>query len=272
MHTQTQAHAHRLRAFIAIVIMTATGAATAHAQSPYADIHGPGRTHADLDQRAPTVPTTAALDDMDACDAGDMSACYDVGMRFHGGDGVTRDGGNTIAHIAQACDGGFGRACYDLGVRYLLGDTVAHDVTRAVEHVIQACDLQDPAACQFAGMLARDGVGIPRAGNTARGFFARACDLGAYQACAELELPDAVPGDEELRVIAESPVEHNGLGDTPLRRTARLCDAGYMVGCTALAQAYAEGAGVESDIAHATDLRDRACDWGELEACSALGR
>ena len=203
---------------------------------------------------APTVATPEATRLRLACDSGVASACYDLSIRFHGGDGVSRDNPFSVVLVAQACELGHAPACYDLGVRHLLGEYVPHDASLAIGHIRQACDGDYAVACYFAGVLLRDGVGIARARDAAHALMTRGCALGYWDACEEIEAGlVARQGGEESRVGAEAP--------SAVRRAARLCDAGLMVGCVGLAD-------METSATEARRLRSMACEWGMIDACA----
>lgn len=212
----------------------------------------------------PSVPTVAAHADLVACEAGDAAACYAMGNRYHGGDGVSRDSAFAVAFVRASCDADHGPACYDLGVRHLLGEYAEQDAAAALRHIGRACDLDYAVACYFAGTLVRGGVGVPRALETARDFFERACTLGYGDACTEVVARRAiVAGGEEAHLAANA--------DPSLHALARMCDHGLEAACAGLADAYLDGR-LPQDAARANALREESCDWGYLPACRALGR
>ena len=46
-----------------------------------------------------------------ACDGGDMQGCYNLGVSYATGEGVTQDLDRALSLFQQACDGGFVEAC-----------------------------------------------------------------------------------------------------------------------------------------------------------------
>lgn len=257
--TQTVRRALPAAAMTALLALPGTASADDdHHRVTAADGSRPG------DPFSPSVATPDAHQDESACEAGDMAACYAMANRYHGGDGVVRDNLHSVALVRQACEGGYPRACYDLGARHLLGEYVEQDAAEALTFILQACDGDDAVACYFAGTLSRDGVGVPLALDVAGTLFERACTLGYRDACQEGVQPTYVPGEEARVLGANAPRE--------LAAQARLCDAGYMSGCARLANAYANGDGVNPNAERAAALHDRACDWGLLPSCEALGR
>ena len=46
-----------------------------------------------------------------SCDAGDATACYDLGLMYEAGAGVTQDRARARSLFQRACDGGLVDAC-----------------------------------------------------------------------------------------------------------------------------------------------------------------
>ncbi len=89
--------------------------------------------------------------------------------------------------------------------------------------------------------------------------YARACDEGSADVCADLALLYARGGD----------VPEDQAHATRLFQVA--CDDGSMSGCAGLGLQLAAGAGVERDYGRAAEVQEGACDAGHLPACSHLG-
>lgn len=208
----------------------------------------------------PSVPTPSAAADIERCEDDEAASCYRLAERLHGGDGVSRDNSLSVAYVRHACSLGYARACYDLGARHLLGEYVEQDFGQALTWIDRACDLDYGVACYFAGTLLRDGVGVPRDLDISGELFGRACGLGYLDACAA-DVQLRVDGPETLRLPTGVEGETAAL--------AGACDAGFVGACADLADWWD---GRVHGAVDAERLRERACDWGLLRACSALGR
>ncbi len=101
---------------------------------------------------APAVP--AALAPLaDACTGGDARACYDLGVHFQVGDGVTLDYGQARALFERSCAAGDTYGCNGLGRLYQDGHGVDRDPARAMALYRQACDGGDAPVCYWVGYL-----------------------------------------------------------------------------------------------------------------------
>ncbi|MCI6343253.1 MAG: sel1 repeat family protein [Campylobacter sp.] len=53
-----------------------------------------------------------------ACDGGNMSGCFNLGIMYANGNGVEKDLGKAAELFKKACDSGNMRGCHNLGVMY----------------------------------------------------------------------------------------------------------------------------------------------------------
>ncbi|MFB6375311.1 MAG: tetratricopeptide repeat protein, partial [Bradymonadaceae bacterium] len=197
------------------------------------------------------------------CADGFAKACYRVGDRYHGGDGVPRDTDLSVELIDHACSKGYRRACYDMGTRYFQGVEVDQSMGKARMYFEQTCRNGYPEACHMLARTVRDGLGGPRNLDRARRLFGRACQLGFAKDCErEPAKIRAALGPHELQLPDDAP--------EPIVAAARRCDSGLMSGCTDLAAAYETGRGVAENFDRAEKLYELAWDWGKLEACTSF--
>lgn len=205
-------------------------------------------------------PDSGAGAELARCEQGDADACYALGNRYHGGDGVPRDNHHSVRLIRQACELGAADACYDLGIRHLLGEYAEQSATMAVERLQQACENEYAVSCFVLASLARDGVGLSQASTLADQLFDRACELHYTPACGQSGVVSAGVYESGLPSGASA----EALDD------ARACDRRVMASCHALALRYADGELPDEHGHTAHTLFDRACDWGFLPSCDAL--
>ncbi|MBK37026.1 MAG: hypothetical protein CME26_16040 [Gemmatimonadetes bacterium] len=64
-----------------------------------------------LMERLNTLEPRGPLENQQACDGGDMLACYNLGIMYRDGDGVTQDSARAATLFQRACDGGLEEAC-----------------------------------------------------------------------------------------------------------------------------------------------------------------
>lgn len=205
----------------------------------------------------------AAVEAIEQCADGSAKACYRVGDRYHGGDGVPRDNDLSNELIRHACAEGYIRACYDMGARYFQGVEVEQNLGKARTYFESACHDGYPEACHMLARTVRDGLGGPRNLDRARRLFGRSCELGFTRDCdRELAPVRAAVGPHEARLPEKAP--------EAVVDAARRCDSGLMSGCTDLADAYETGRGVARNFDRAEHLYELACDWGTLEACTSF--
>jgi TPR repeat protein len=195
-----------------------------------------------------------------ACQAGDASACNDLGWRVRQGQHVLADWRRAKELFQQACEADEGDACVRLARLHIHGAGprrgIPADSTLAATTFERACEIGAYVGCiDLADMLlARDTA--DEAG--AAGLFERGCDGGEFTACTRL-------GD----MVA------TGRGATldtarAMALHRRACDAGSGLGCANLGLAYETGFGVERDFARAATLYEGACEI-EMIGCHRLG-
>jgi len=216
-----------------------------------------------FEQMKEAADEKAAARAIEQCADGEAEACYRVGDRYHGGDGVPRDNDLSVELIRHACSEGYRRACYDMGARYFQGVEVEQDLERARTYFESTCREGHPEACHMLARTVRDGLGGPRNIDRARRLFGRSCQLGFTDDCdRELAPGRAAAGRHESRLPEEAP--------DAIVAAARRCDSGLMSGCTDLADAHEVGRGIPKDFERAETLYELACDWGDLEACGSF--
>ena len=94
--------------------------------------------------------------------------------------------GQDAAELSQACDAGDMQSCDDLGLRYESGLDVTQDLERAVSLFQRACDGELMLGCNHLGSMYRTGAGVAQDLGTAVSFYERACDGGMMEGCANL--------------------------------------------------------------------------------------
>lgn len=83
-----------------------------------------------------------------ACDAGEMSACNDLGIAYAKGYGVKRDQIQATKLFAKACVSNIYDACYNLGEARVNGKGVRKNTQKAKALFKKACEGGHQQACQ----------------------------------------------------------------------------------------------------------------------------
>lgn len=153
-----------------------------------------------------------------SADLGEMHAQNNLGMMYRHGEGVAQDYGKAYELFTKSAKQGFDVAEYNLGTMYYFGRGVKQDEARAFEWFTKSAS-QGFADAQFAlgmmyylkqdytnalewfgksaeqevvhaqthlAMMYDNGYGVPKNPDTAKYWFARACDNGYDVACYHL--------------------------------------------------------------------------------------
>ena len=89
-----------------------------------------------------------------ACDGQDAEACFNLGVRYGKGEGVTQDSVKAVEFYRKACDGGQNApGCFSLGWMYYTNRGVRQSVDKALTFFGRACDLKSELGCQFYSRL-----------------------------------------------------------------------------------------------------------------------
>jgi TPR repeat protein len=211
-----------------------------------------------------------------ACDGGDSSGCYNVGLMYEKGRGVDADLATAAAAYEEGCHGESRKACTNLGFLYDHGHGVAASDARAAAFYEQgcradACGPSDATGCLDLGRMHRDGRGVPRDDVRAASLFTAVCrrapDLGDVdsaptiaRACSLLGAAFAAGTGVDKNIQSAIDFSLNG------------CEAGDAHGCFNLGVLYASGAEVAQDDEKAADFFGRACHDDDAEACFELGQ
>ncbi len=226
------------------------------------------------------------------CDGGDATGCHELFARYLCGVGVPQDSEHAREAATRACDLGLVQACANAGM--LLGNQPGGNKALGRKMLEKGCTGGDIAACNNLGtmeMMSGEGQGPVRAA----AMFQKLCDTGNVMSCANLAqilavgLGDVPMDQPRARTLAEGAcakdnfVACNVMGIVLYQATpsdpggaakawTKACDLGAPASCDNLGQLYQHGAGVELDVAHATNLYRKGCNAGVAHSCTALGQ
>jgi TPR repeat protein len=128
----------------------------------------------------------AGFDEVDgarrACDAGDGTACYNLGVLYAEGKSVEYDFVKVIEYYGKGCDGGNENACEALGYEYYNGGGVRHDYVEAIKVYEKGCDDGIANACNALGHAYYKGGSVRRD-------YVRAVSIMKKDVMAAIQLP-----------------------------------------------------------------------------------
>jgi TPR repeat protein len=122
----------------------------------------------------------------EACQAGNGTACNDLGVSYERGYGTTPNSGKALEAFERACRAGSPDGCNNQGALLERGWAEARDLERARELYEQACTQGSGLGCSNLGALYAKGKGVPRNTGGARSLFERACQKGCVTGCNNL--------------------------------------------------------------------------------------
>jgi uncharacterized protein len=97
-----------------------------------------------------------------------------------------------LAHYKQGCDAGDGTACRQIGIEYLDGKGLPRSTTAATVWLERACVGDDAIGCRVLGAMLVQGIGVAKP-DVERGkqLLQHACDAKDVEACRLVRLVDA---------------------------------------------------------------------------------
>jgi TPR repeat protein len=131
-----------------------------------------------------------------ACQAGDGTACNDLGVSYLHGYGTTPRPGKALEQFERACRAGSPDGCNNQGAMLERARSAPRELERARELYRQACEKGSGLGCSNLGTLYAKGRGVPRDTAEARGLFERACQMGSATGCNNwIALDESCPHD-----------------------------------------------------------------------------
>jgi TPR repeat protein len=94
----------------------------------------------------------------DACDKGNMDACYALGILYFRD--ANPDHYKAIEYYTKACEGGNIQACNDLGTNIVQGIGTFKDYGKAIKLFEKVCKNNIGAGCHNLGLMYKNGLGM----------------------------------------------------------------------------------------------------------------
>lgn len=192
-----------------------------------------------------------------ACNHGNIDKCYSAGRLFELGQRVPQDYMLAYKYFKQACDGGNVEGCNELGFLFANGFGVAQDYQQAYKYGKQACDGGLAKGCFDLGAVCTH----DRDCTQALEYFAKACNGGIPEGCNQ--------------AASYSQLQANQM--QALKFYKMSCDDGDSTGCKSYAHLLDDllkgtmRIGTLHDYQQATLYNRKACELGEVSACSEAG-
>jgi uncharacterized protein len=121
-----------------------------------------------------------------ACQAGNGTACNDLGVSYQLGYGTQPDSGKALEQFERACRAGSPDGCNNQGAMLERAWGAERDLERARELYQEACEKGSGLGCSNLGALYAKGKGVTRDTADARWLFERACQKGSATGCNNL--------------------------------------------------------------------------------------
>jgi TPR repeat protein len=227
------------------------------------------------------------------CDTSQFRGCDLLGQLYENGRGVAKDYGKALELFKQACDGKGMGGCNDLGELYRNGYGVAQDYLHAYSLFKQACDAKESRSCNNLSLLYISGHGVAQDYQQAYKYGKQACDGGLAKGCFDLGAVCTHDRDctQALEYFAKacnggipegcnqaasySQLQANQM--QALKFYKMSCDDGDSTGCKSYAHLLDDllkgtmRIGTLHDYQQATLYNRKACELGEVSACSEAG-
>ena len=115
-----------------------------------------------------------------SCEDGHMPSCRNIGGHLWQGDGIEKDVNRAINILNRACTNADLKSCTSLGILYISSDN--KDINKASEILLDTCDKKEGTACYALGVTLK--VKDPK---TAKSLFEKGCEFGTGKACQEVK-------------------------------------------------------------------------------------
>lgn len=110
------------------------------------------------------------------------TAEYNLGVMYYFGMGIKQDETRAFEWYTKSANQGFAKAQFALGMMYYL----KQDYASALEWFGKSAEQEHPHAQTHLGMMYNNGYGVPRNSDTAKYWFAKACENGYDLSCYHL--------------------------------------------------------------------------------------
>jgi TPR repeat protein len=211
----------------------------------------------------PDASTEADSFFLKACRLGSGEACHNLALSLEENSYGERSSAYIVPLYTQACDSDIAPACFNLAQK--LRGAPAHDAEKITQHYQKACRLGHAGACINAAKSLESPFPKDDTSQEVENSYARACELGEPQGCAQLAYARIRAGGNTDSRISE-------IKDL----LQKACQRGTLNACVnaAVYQQQTSGADPKAQ-GHQSNSQDtfaRACQKGIREACVNEGQ
>ncbi len=175
----------------------------------------------------------------------------------------SRNYNEAFMYATQACDAGNYEACGALGNLYssdIEELQSKRNLNYAAHAYYKACEGNIAEACFYLGVYHVNGYGVQQSYSSARGFFARACELNDADGCDALANFYASPNKQIMAKQDYAQAASYYL---------KACERNLASSCFKLATLYKIGQGVKGDDSVAKAFYGKSCQLGDTKGCEA---
>ena len=186
-------------------------------------------------------------DDEKSCLNGNYLGCYNLGVKYLNGIGVSKDVFTAMELFRTTCENNVSIACHNAGTLFL----DINDTKHAKIFFFKSCKGYYMSSCSNLGTIYNNEKNYHDAVN----LFELACDGSDLMGCNNLGAMYA---------------QGNGVPKNYKKAKelfTKACNKNIGKGCNNLAQIYSEGLGVSKDIEKSKKLKNKACKFGYKPAC-----
>jgi TPR repeat protein len=164
------------------------------------------------------------------CENNNSVACFNMGLMYSNGDGVTKDDTKALEFYTKACDRNYAKACSNAALLYEESPTLQTDMKKAFKLYNKACGGDDAYACHNVALHYSNKEGFEKVAIT---LYDKACSGGYAESCIYLGrlyrdsrkvAPNYALAKEKFDIACEA---NNYLGCKELRILQELERAGY---------------------------------------------
>ena len=141
-----------------------------------------------------------------------------------------------------------------------VGQGVARDIPRAIFLLESACQRREGTGCFGLALIYQSDAYVHGDPVLTIYFAEKACNLGVAQGC-KLAVFRYLNGSMGVAAM-----------DPAVGSAKKGCELSEVDSCTALGQAFAQGAGVPQDLQQSRQYFQRACQFGCKECCQKLAQ
>jgi len=231
-----------------------------------------------------------------AAQLGNVEAQWELGTRYHTGDGVNQNYDKALFWYKKAAEQGNILAANNLGSLYMYGQGVPRDGKEAMKWFRIGEKQNEKTATNNVGVIYLEGNGFPKDYAKAVGYFKRSAEQGFPEAQNNLGVcyqhgygvkqdyvkardwyEKAAGQESKLAIVNLGGLYENGLGvpqdsKAALRRFQQAADMGSANGQFYVGVMYFSGHGVKKDLTKAVEWFELAAEQNDTQAQLNLGQ